>query len=78
MRNSGDERPVLDYLKRLVRLVRSDTSRFPPPWSPPEDPDSRVREPRGRRPSGGSASIALAEPDDDAPLTLAVGRRHPQ
>jgi hypothetical protein len=65
---------VIEYLKRIIRRFRSSGVVFPPSTNPPENPDAGVREPRwGRRPSGGTA-VAVAEPDEQGPATLAIGR----
>jgi hypothetical protein len=46
--------------------------RRPDPPQGPSDPDSRVRAPRWHGPKGRSASIAVAEPDDDESV-VAIG-----
>ncbi len=46
--------------------------RGPNPPQGPADPDSRVRAPRWHGPRGRSASIAVAEPDDDESV-VAIG-----
>ena len=46
--------------------------RRPDPPQDPSDPDSRVRAPRWHGPKGRSASIAVAEPDDDESV-VAIG-----
>jgi hypothetical protein len=73
---------VLEYLKRIIARLRSSGVPFPPmgppapfpPMGPPEDPyDIGVRQPnRGRRP-GGSAAVALFEPDEDTTATATAG-----
>jgi hypothetical protein len=60
---------------QLLRLRLE--ARFPdePPWAePPEDPWSRVREPRRFGPGGRSNAVAVDEPDDvEAVLAIADG-----
>jgi len=43
------------------------------PRQGPRDFDSRVREPRWRRPSGGHTAVSVREPDDEAAAVVAVG-----
>ena len=50
---------------------RGGRRRLDPPQGP-SDPDSRVRAPRWHGPKGRSASIAVAEPDDDESV-VAIG-----
>ena len=63
---------MLEYLKQIAaRLLSSPNG---PPWTnPPESPDIGVRQPRVWRPSGGTAAIALDEPDDPRQDSDAVG-----
>ena len=42
----------------------------------PRDFDSRVREPRWRRPSGGNTAVSVREPDDKAAAVVAIGRSY--
>ena len=63
---------MLERLKRIARRLLSSPGG--PPWTnPPEIPDAGVRQPRSRRPSGGAAAVALAEPDDGPQRVEAVG-----
>lgn len=65
---------MIEYLKRIISRFRSSGVVVPPSTNPPENPDAGVREPRwGRRPGGGTA-VAVAEPDDQSPTTVAIGR----
>lgn len=58
---------------KLYRALRNYT---PGPDAPgePLDPESWVRSPRGRGPSGRLAAVAVGEPDDEESV-VAVGRR---
>jgi len=65
---------MLEHLKRIARRLLSSPDG--PPWiAPPESPEAGVRQPRSRRPSGGAAAVALAEPDDGPQRVEAVGSR---
>jgi hypothetical protein len=66
---------MLERLKRIILRLRSSGGWLPPPTRPPEGPDIGVREPRGRRPSAGSAAVAVVEPDEPR-TTIVAG--HPQ
>jgi hypothetical protein len=57
---------MFEHLKRLAARLRSSPTWWPPPPLPPADPDIGVREPKWRRPSSGSAAVAVAEPDDQS------------
>ena len=48
------------------------------PRQGPRDFDSRVREPRWRRPSGGNTAVSVREPDDEAAAVVAMGRSYGQ
>jgi hypothetical protein len=63
---------MLEYLKRIVALVRSSGFDLPP-RHPPEDPYAGVRQPKGGRPPGGTTAVAVAEPDEAADVR-AIGR----
>jgi hypothetical protein len=65
---------MIEHLKRIIARLRSSGTWLPPPGSLPEDPDIGVREPRWRRPSGGTTAVAVAEPEDTRVTTLAPGR----
>lgn len=52
---------MFGFFRRIVRAVFAR----PGPSDPPLDPYAAVREPRRRRPAGGSSAIALAEPGPD-------------
>ena len=51
---------MLEYLKRIVALVRSAGFDLPP-RHPPEDPYAGVRQPKGGRPPGGTTAAGLRE-----------------
>jgi hypothetical protein len=78
---------MFGWLKRLIQRLLSYWAAKPQPVEPfspgshsggrgprqpPRDPDSRVREPKPRRPSGNSAAVAVEEPDERETVT-AVG-----
>jgi hypothetical protein len=46
------------------------------PRQGPRDFDSRVREPRWCRPSGGNTAVSVREPDDEAAAVVAMGRSY--
>ena len=55
---------MLDYLRRLAARVLTRM----PPLDLPGDPDTAVREPRRRNPSGRGSAVAVEEPDP--PVTV--------
>jgi hypothetical protein len=61
---------MLEHLKRIIARLRSSGTWLPPPGSLPEDPDIGVREPKWRRPSGGSTAVAVPEPNADEATSL--------
>lgn len=64
---------MLERLKRIISRLRSSGADLPP-TSPPENPDIGVWQPKwGRRP-GGSAAVAVAEPDEPGAPVAAIGR----
>lgn len=65
---------MIEHLKRIISRLRASGDWLPPPSSPPEDPEIGVRQPNWRRPPGGSAAIAIAEPEDQTASVAAIGR----
>jgi hypothetical protein len=61
---------MIEHLRRLIARFRASGEWPPLPPDPPEDPHVGVREPKWRRPSGDSAAVAVAEPEDERPPTL--------
>lgn len=66
---------MLDRLKRIILRLRGPSGGLPP-FSPPADPDTGVRQPAWRRRPGGGGVVAVAEPDDEGPSVAAVAGAH--
>ncbi len=66
---------LMEHLKALAARIRR-YGPFPPPGLPPldDEPDTRVRQPRGSSPGGRQSAVALDEPSDAAAVD-ARGRR---
>jgi hypothetical protein len=62
---------MLEHLQRIIARLR-DLGFFLP-TRPPENPDVGVRQPRSGRRPGGTTAAAVAEPDEPAPATRAIG-----
>src|SRR5262245_8334517 len=56
--------------------VLRDRRRGSDPGQGPRDFDSRVREPRWRRPSGSNTAISMPEPDDETAIVVVMGRSY--
>ena len=80
-------RCMIEHLKRIISRLRSSGTwslldlqqihprkQLFPPLSPPEDPAIGVREPKWRRPTGNSAAVAVAEPEDHREGIEAISR----
>ena len=66
---------MIEHLKRIIARLRSSGAWPPPPGSLPENPDLGVREPKWRRPSGGSTAVAVVEPAPNETTSLTATPR---
>jgi len=64
---------MLEHLKRIILRLRYSAGGLPP-FGPPDDPDTGVRQPAWRRRPGGGSAAAVAEPDDEGETVAALGR----